>query len=368
MELVMPDEPRPPMDDDDEYNAWRAARRAAHADEVAPSVTFMAMMRSAALTASAEESSGPEPATPDSMEAQLDALTTQLVASSAFVSVPETQMVPSPPDEPPSLPDRPHQRPNRPRSVPDRRGRGGVLGGCLTSLIIVLAAAGLSSTIFTWATPNDFIANNVRRGLSAAIATEAATPQPTAQPTPNWERRIGVVAGHRGPENDPGAVCPDGLTEASITLNVAERVVRGLQGRGYTVDLLDEFDPRLNNYRVDALVSIHANTCQDFGEPVSGFLIAAAAARISARGNDDVLVECIARNYAMLTQLERRQGLTVDMTDYHTFREIHPLTPAAILELGFMLGDRELLTEQPDLMAQAITEGVVCFLNPEILN
>jgi N-acetylmuramoyl-L-alanine amidase len=200
--------------------------------------------------------------------------------------------------------------------------------------------------------------------LSIAIATSVATSAPTDLPPPNWTRRIGIVSGHWGPENDPGAVCPDGLTEAEINFSVAQRVVTNLRGLGYTVDLLDEFDPRLESYEAAALVSIHSNTCQVWpGEVVSGFLIAAAQARITARGSDDILVDCIARAYGEATGLERREGVTIDMTDYHSFREIHPRTPAAIIELGFMLADREVLTEQPDAMAGAITEGVLCYLN-----
>jgi hypothetical protein len=53
------------------------------------------------------------------------------------------------------------------------------------------------------------------------------------------------------------------------------------------------------------------------------------------------------------------------MTDYHTFREIHPLTPAAIVELGFMRADREQLANQQDLLARGIVEGILCFLEPD---
>jgi hypothetical protein len=53
------------------------------------------------------------------------------------------------------------------------------------------------------------------------------------------------------------------------------------------------------------------------------------------------------------------------MTDYHSFREVHPLTPGAILELGFMRADREKLTNQQDMLAQGITEGILCFLEPD---
>jgi N-acetylmuramoyl-L-alanine amidase len=245
-----------------------------------------------------------------------------------------------------------------------RRQTVGVLGGILRTLIVVVVAAGLTATIFTWWTPSRFISQDVQTGLSVALATSQVTLVPTGLPTPNWLRKVGIVSGHRGPEGDPGAVCDDGLSEAEVNFAVAQLVVRNLRGRGYSVDLLDEFDPRLDNYQAAALVSIHANTCQDFGEVVSGFLIAAAAARVTARGNDEILVNCVAQFYGQATGLQRRDGVTVDMTDYHTFREIHPVTPAAIIELGFMLADRPILTGQQEEMAQAITEGVLCFLEP----
>ncbi len=250
------------------------------------------------------------------------------------------------------------------RRVRRRRHTVGLLGGLFRSFVVVTVAAGLMATIFVWWTPPQFLSAEVRSELGQAQLLNAPTPLPTVQPTPNWLRKIGIVAGHRGPELDPGAVCPDGLTEADINFNVAQLVVRELRGQGYSVDLLDEFDPRLDNYQAAALVSIHANTCQDFGEVVSGYLVAAAAARVTARGDDDILVDCIADYYEQNTSLERHYGLTEDMTNYHTFREIHPLTPAVIIELGFMLADRDLLTQRPEVAARGITEGVVCFLQP----
>ena len=50
------------------------------------------------------------------------------------------------------------------------------------------------------------------------------------------------------------------------------------------------------------------------------------------------------------------------MTDYHAFREIDPLTPGAIIELGFMAADRELLTERSYEVAQGVARGIACFL------
>lgn len=266
-----------------------------------------------------------------------------------------------------------HQRVQRVQRRQQRRRRKavGALGGFFRTVFVLVISAGLGATILTWFTDPQFLNPTVVRGLqdnSPMVVLDDTTAVPTIQPTqistPNWLQRVGIVAGHRGPENDPGAVCEsDGLTEAEITFDVAQRVVRNLRALNYSVDLLDEFDPRLENYQAAALISIHANTCQDFGEVVSGYLVAKAASRPDG-GIDAILAQCVAVKYEDIVPLERRFTLTLDMTDYHTFREIHPLTPAAILELGFMLADRELLTGQPDLLALAITNGVQCFLGP----
>jgi hypothetical protein len=46
--------------------------------------------------------------------------------------------------------------------------------------------------------------------------------------------------------------------------------------------------------------------------------------------------------------------ITPNMTAYHGFRSIVPTTPAAIIELGFMGQDREILTRHPDELAQGL--------------
>lgn len=245
-----------------------------------------------------------------------------------------------------------------------RQRRAGFFGGFTRTILVLLVAAGLASTIFTWFTQPDFLSRQVVSGLVVAQSTVVVTTAPTSLPTPNYLKRIGIVSGHRGPQNDPGAVCPDGLTEAEINFNVASAVVRQLRSLGYTTDLLDEFDQRLEGYSAAAMVSIHANTCRDWGERVSGFIVAKAAARPEG-GLDTLLAECIGEHYGIQVPLERRFSLTRDMTDYHSFREINALTPAAIIELGFMKDDREVLTTQVDEMARGIVDGILCFLRPE---
>jgi N-acetylmuramoyl-L-alanine amidase len=169
------------------------------------------------------------------------------------------------------------------------------------------------------------------------------------------------VAGHW--KHDPGAVCEeDGLTEVSINIDVAARVVAilELEHGGYEVELLPEYSDKLDGYEADAFVSIHADSC-GMGD-MSGFKVA----RVSASAipeEEDRLVACLVKEYGKTTGLEfHANTITYDMTDYHAFNEIAPETPGAIIELGFMGGDRALLTEHSDRVAQGVARGILCFL------
>jgi N-acetylmuramoyl-L-alanine amidase len=55
-------------------------------------------------------------------------------------------------------------------------------------------------------------------------------------------------------------------------------------------------------------------------------------------------------------------SITYDMIYYHSFYEIDGQTPGAIIETGFMLNDRPMLTQRTDLVAQGIVDGIVCFI------
>jgi N-acetylmuramoyl-L-alanine amidase len=58
-------------------------------------------------------------------------------------------------------------------------------------------------------------------------------------------------------------------------------------------------------------------------------------------------------------------SVTGDMTNYHAFNEINSDTPAAIIETGFMNLDREILTQHPDVIANGIASGILCFIRNE---
>ena len=53
------------------------------------------------------------------------------------------------------------------------------------------------------------------------------------------------------------------------------------------------------------------------------------------------------------------------MTDYHAFRAIDPSTPAAIIETGFLNLDRSLLVDHPEVVANGLVAGVLCFVRSE---
>ncbi len=242
-----------------------------------------------------------------------------------------------------------------------------------SSLLTVAVAAVLVSTLFSLWTSPTFFSDEFRAGLNRVQATQRLINiQPTPLPTGVHEIKIGIVAGHSGkPQDpsfnlDPGAVCDDGLTELSVNQAVAGRVLAALQRDGYTVEMLGEFDDRLDDFRGDVLVSIHSNDCMDYGPEATGYIVASAAARGTTRGEDERLLNCMVEQYGKTTGLPRHYGITVDMTEYHTFGEVSADTPVAIIELGFLRNDRTMLTQQQDLLAQGVANGIRCFLRPDV--
>ena len=78
------------------------------------------------------------------------------------------------------------------------------------------------------------------------------------------------------------------------------------------------------------------------------------------------LTACLVDRYGRVTGLRfHYNSITPDMTDYHAFNEINPNTTAAIIETGFLNLDRQILTEKTGLVAQGVTEGILCYLRNE---
>lgn len=197
--------------------------------------------------------------------------------------------------------------------------------------------------------------------VTPTVTKVLPTPTPTKPP-----KKIGVVAGHWSTDPrryDPGAVCSDGLTELEINLSIAKLVKDLLENQGYEVDLLEEFDTALDGYLADALVSIHADSCNV--PQASGFKVASVLHSAVAE-EEEKLVECLREEYQQATGLSfHEHSITYHMTEYHAFYEIDSQTPGAIIETGFMAADRHILLERQDKVAEGIVNGIVCFLETD---
>jgi N-acetylmuramoyl-L-alanine amidase len=169
-------------------------------------------------------------------------------------------------------------------------------------------------------------------------------------------QHIGIIAGHK--DHDAGAVCADGLTEATVNLLIAEKVQQTLLDADIRSEILSEFDPRLHQYSGTALISIHADSCDYINDLATGFKLSGSSLTDSTR-----LSTCVEAAYANATGLPYHANtITLDMQDYHAFREIALGVPAIIIETGFLNLDRELLTARAEVPAAGIAEGIFCFL------
>ncbi|MEO8392552.1 MAG: hypothetical protein ABI700_06135, partial [Chloroflexota bacterium] len=144
----MPDEI--PRDEDSEFKEWASKREPEEPSDVPASVTFMEMMRQAAAKKATAEGR---------VEQVVDTLPPVAQADG---------------DEPPPVAPPPTVRRVR-RKAKRSRTAVSMIGGLLRAFIIVIVASGLMATIFTWWTPNGFISDNARQGLSIAMATDAVT-------------------------------------------------------------------------------------------------------------------------------------------------------------------------------------------------
>lgn len=261
------------------------------------------------------------------------------------------------------------QRP-QPRPTANRSQIGFVV---VAALIVTLGLAVLTSaqagSLATSPTPSLPTGNSlVAPAVELPTATPTLEPSPTpVPPTPTEEHPgvplVGIVAGHWG--NDSGAECPDGVTEQQVNLTIARLVTEKLRAKGVWTDLLQEFDSRLTNYRADVLVSLHADSCNpiDADPPATGFKVARSVAS-AIPTTEDRLVTCLTQEYAKATKMVfHENSITPDMTSYHSFAEIHTDTPAAIIETGFLYLDYDIIVKQPDLPAQGIANGILCFLD-----
>ena len=223
----------------------------------------------------------------------------------------------------------------------------------------VFTVAILLATLFTAFSPSLF--SNAY--FNAMLARFMSPQQPSILAVPTSEQiRIGIVSGHWG--HDSGAVCDNGTTEQQVNLTIATLVEQKLTAYGYQVDLLQEFDTRLNGYTAAILLSIHNDSCQFINDQATGFKVSSALASRDPNSTNR-LISCLRDRYGRVTGLPFHNSITPDMTQYHAFQEISPSTTAAIIETGFLYKDYTILTSHPNLIADGVVAGIRCFVKNE---
>jgi N-acetylmuramoyl-L-alanine amidase len=254
-----------------------------------------------------------------------------------------------------------HQRPRQQAVPPPKAVRRHSLTFLIIFVVLIITGILVGFRLFSPPPPTQPTQPEIKLAqpqLTIPVAPTvslAANPLPTRDP---FRPLVGIVAGHKG--YDPGAVCPDGLTEAEVNFRTASEVLALLERRGVQAVLLDEFDDRLTGFTANALVSIHSDSCEFPG--LTGFKVARVTDSAIPEA-EDRLVTCLNQEYGLYTGLPQNPAtITDNMTDYHAFREIDRHTPGAIIELGFLLEDRFLLENKPKVLARGVAAGILCFL------
>ncbi len=178
--------------------------------------------------------------------------------------------------------------------------------------------------------------------------------------------RIGILAGHW--QNSTGEVCADGVIEADINYDIANRIKMNLEEKNFQVNLFPEFDLALLNYEADALVAVYSGSCVQAPPPPSGFKIGMSLTAENPEKANDLAV-CLAESYQNYTQLPFTfEVINPDHSSYHIFRDLHPNTPAVLIEIGALSTDRELITNQSNSIAEGIAAGITCYIENKLGN
>lgn len=196
----------------------------------------------------------------------------------------------------------------------------------------------------------------------------------------DWKRpegplKVGIQAGHWKTSEMPeeqrrlrergGGTSGQGVQEWEVNLSIAQLIKPILEKEGIVVDILPSTIPP--GYWADVFVSIHAD-----GNPnplTSGYKVAAPRRDYTGRGG--ALVSILEEEYEKATGFPRDPNITRNMTGYYAFawwrfdHAIHPMTPAAIVETGFMTNPQEatVLINSPEVPAQAIAAAILRFLD-----
>jgi hypothetical protein len=155
-----------------------------------------------------------------------------------------------------------------------------------------------------------------------------------------------------------------GKAEWQVNLEIAEKTKTLLEQTGYIVEILPATIPP--DYWADVFVSIHADG--NVNSAVSGYK--SAPPRRDITGQAERLADTLNQEYEKATGLNFDPNITRNMRGYYAFNwrryehSLHPMTPAAIIETGFLTnaGDRRIIVNDQEKSAQGIANGIEKFL------
>lgn len=195
----------------------------------------------------------------------------------------------------------------------------------------------------------------------------------------DWKRpegplKVALQAGHWKAAEAPeelkrlrqNGTAAAGHSEWSVNLAIAEKTAEMLRERGYEVEVLPTTIPP--DYYADAFVAIHADGNPD--TDVSGYKASGPRRDFSGKGRQ--LSDLLDAHYAEATGLPYDPNVTRNMLGYYAFNwrryehSLHPMTPAAILETGFLTNasDRRIIVSNQEVAARGVADAVTAFLGP----
>jgi N-acetylmuramoyl-L-alanine amidase len=268
------------------------------------------------------------------------------------------------------------------------------LSNVLLLAALLVASGALVSAIWRFNGP-DAQAVAVRPAMEASapdpddLPNTFAAAQPIASPkagdppgytrvpapkVPGGVRRIGIQIGHWQTENVPPELRRleiqtgtswNGLSELSVSMEIANQTADLLRSHGYIVDILPTTVPE--GYLADTFVSLHMDG-DGTGEN-SGYKLAHGTRR---GPYEQQLLQAVKDEYGAATALSY-DGLRItnNMKAYYAFSwqryrsATSPFTPSVILEMGYLSndGDRALAVDHPDVLARGIANGIERFLS-----
>lgn len=220
----------------------------------------------------------------------------------------------------------------------------------------VISIAILMATLFTLWNPYKMFSSQI---------TVLPTPANKMQNTVTAPIRVGIHVGHY--RHNEGFQCPDGIKEVDVNYVIANKVSLLLAASGIMVDVLQEYDLKLINYKADALVSIHTRSCTDPSAAQSGFFIKNSLSSTNV-DKANTLAACLGEQYQLNSGLVfQYEPINEQDPSSHIFVDINAQTTAVLIETGSLAVDRGVIISSSDRAASGITAGILCFLKAEQL-